>query len=106
MMARIKDALEFVGSNSANYASRIGCRTSALARSIGPKRGGIALGVLAAAVATPFIIRAIRARRDEELYDVDADFSADPAAAHKPAAKKPRRRRAFRRARGSTSTHA
>lgn len=106
-MDKIKDVLGVVGSNSARYANAIGCRTSALARTIGPKRGGIALGVIAAAIAVPFLVRAIKARRvDEADYDVDEDFSAEPGVAAKPRVKKPRRRGALRRSRGATSTHA
>jgi hypothetical protein len=63
MMAKVKDILWSVGENTACYAGWVGDRTSALARRVGPKRGGIALGVVAAAVATPFVIRYVRSRK-------------------------------------------
>jgi hypothetical protein len=65
MMAKLKDVLSSVGENTACYAEWVGDRTSALARRVGPKRGGIALGVLAVAVATPFVVRYVRARNAE-----------------------------------------
>lgn len=99
MMDKIKDVLGDLRSNSGSYAKRIGCRTSAIARTVGPKRGGIALGVLAAAIALPFIVRAVRRRREEGVeYDVEEDLEIGVVAA-------PRRRRG-RRARAATSTHA
>jgi hypothetical protein len=99
MMAKIKDVLEVVGSNSASYASRIGCRTSALARRVGPKRGGIALGVLAVAIAAPFIVRAIRARRAEREVNID-DLNVEPGVTTAGTESQPR---GFRRARGTMS---
>jgi hypothetical protein len=65
MMAKLKDVLSAVGDTTATYASAVGCRTKDFAKAVGPKRGGIALGVLAVAIATPFVIRYIRARRAE-----------------------------------------
>ncbi|HEY5947677.1 MAG TPA: hypothetical protein VIV40_19370 [Kofleriaceae bacterium] len=73
MMAKLKDVLSSVGGTSASYANSVASRTKDLARTIGPKRGGIALGVLAVAVAAPFLIRFLKARnadldaREEEL---------------------------------------
>jgi hypothetical protein len=48
----------------------VGCRTRDLAKAVGPKRGGIALGVLAVAIATPFVIRYFR-NRNAELSELD-----------------------------------
>ena len=65
MMAKLKDVLSNVGDNASSYAHSARCRTRKLAREVGPKRGGIALGVLAVAIATPFVIRFLRSRRLE-----------------------------------------
>jgi hypothetical protein len=65
MMAKLKDVLSNVGDNASSYAHSARCRTRKLAREVGPKRGGIALGVLAVAIATPFLIRFLRSRRLE-----------------------------------------
>jgi len=105
MMDKIKDVLGSVGSNTASYANRIGCRTSALARTVGPKRGGIALGVLAAVIAVPFIVRAIRARREEEELGY-IEEQLEPGVARRARIKQPRRRGFFRRTHAVTSTHA
>ena len=87
MMAKLKDVLGSVGETTTSYASRIGCRTSALARRVGPKRGGIALGVLAIAIGTPFLIRWLKAR--------NADASMHEPVGEQSRAK-PRRRRSKR----------
>jgi hypothetical protein len=65
MMAKLKDVLSAVGDTTTTYASSAACKTRDLARAVGPKRGGIALGVLAVAIATPFVIRYLRSRREE-----------------------------------------
>jgi hypothetical protein len=62
MRATIKDVLGSIGSNTRTYATRVGGRTSALARRVGPTRGGIALGVLALLIGLPFVVRYLRAR--------------------------------------------
>ena len=90
-MDKLKDVLSSVAENTACYAADFGERTSALARRVGPKRGGIALGVLVVAVATPFVIRAIRARNAE----ADVDEAKGTA--------KPRKRKAARRAHAPTA---
>ena len=98
MMARIKDVLGDFGSNTADYASRLRCRTSALARDIGPKRGGIALGVLAGMIALPFIVRAIRSRRmeragegEEEYIIVEEEQLLEPGVTRRPRGRRRRR---------------
>ena len=65
MMAKVKDTIWSVGENTRDYASRVGCATSDLAHRVGWKRGGIALGAIAVAVAVPFIVRFLRSRRAE-----------------------------------------
>src|SRR5690606_41381575 len=74
MMAKLKDMLEDVGGSTAYYANRIGCRTSALARRVGPKRGGIALGVLAAVIGLPLLIRYFKHRNERLDAELDADL--------------------------------
>jgi Ca2+/H+ antiporter len=63
MMDTVKDFVGTVGTTSAGYARRLGCSTSALARRVGPRRGAIALGVLAAAIGVPLLVRYLRARK-------------------------------------------
>lgn len=66
MLDNVKDFFGDVGATSAGYARRLGCSTSALARRVGPKRGAIALGVLAAAgIGIPLLVRYLRSRRVE-----------------------------------------
>src|SRR5688500_11089735 len=74
MMAKIKDVFGTVGGTTANYASRIGCHTSALARRVGPKRGGIALGVLAAVIGVPMLIRYFKHRNEALDAELDSDL--------------------------------
>ena len=69
---QFKDVLRSAGCSTASYAKTVGGHTSALARSVGPKRGGIALGVLAIAIGTPFLIRYLRARNADLRQDADA----------------------------------
>lgn len=77
MLDNVKDKLGSVRCTSRGYARRVGRSTSALARSVGPRRGGIALGLIAAAIGVPFVVRYLRARRAEararEQENVDAD---------------------------------
>ena len=96
MMAKLKDVLSAVGDTTASYASSVSCRTKDLARAVGPKRGGIALGVLAVAIATPFVIRYLRARREEASELDEQDLAPEGAV-------KRRRRRAARRAHAAAS---
>ena len=96
MMANLKKSLFSVGGNVGSYANDIGCETAKLARRVGAKRGGIALGVLAIAVATPFVVRYLRAR------NADVDFE-DDIESPKPRANK--RRRAARRSTSTNSAH-
>jgi len=104
MMDKIKDMLGDFGSNTGRYASQLRCRTSALARDIGPKRGGIALGVLAGMIALPFIVRAIKNRRmermgeDEEMIIVEEEQLLEPGVSRRPAGRRQRRRGGARRA--------
>ena len=99
MMATFKDTLGALGENAACFAKDfggyakdfggkaadfgkdVGKRTSALAHRVGPKRGAIALGIVAAAIATPFIIRYVRARRarQESLIGPDGEAVAPKA---------------------------
>lgn len=89
MMAKLKDVLSTVGDTTATYANAVGSRTKDLAKSVGPKRGGIALGVLAVVIATPFIIRFLRARRADEIGFDEQDLAPEGTV-------KRRRRRAQR----------
>jgi hypothetical protein len=80
MLESVKDVLGTVGTRSACYARRVGDSTSALARRVGPRRGGIALGLIAAGVGTAFLVRFLRARKaaaetaepvEVDLFEVD-----------------------------------
>ena len=62
MMTRLKDVLSSVGETTAGYANRVGGRTSALAHRVGPKRGSVALGVLATAIGLRYLVRFLKAR--------------------------------------------
>jgi hypothetical protein len=77
MLDNVKHILGSATCTTKSYARRVGRSTSALARSLGPRRGGIALGVIAAAIGVPFVVRYLRARRAEaqarELENVDTD---------------------------------
>lgn len=73
MMAKLKDMLEDVGGSTAYYANQIGCRTSALARRVGPRRGGIALGILATAIAVPLLVRYFKRRNVQIEMELDAE---------------------------------
>jgi hypothetical protein len=77
MLDNVKDVLGSVRCTTRSYARRVGRSTSALARSVGPRRGGIALGLIAAAIGVPFVVRYLRARRAEarvqELENADVD---------------------------------
>ena len=105
MMAKVKDVFGALGENAACYARdfgdkakdfggyakdlgvEVGHKTSALAHRIGPRRGAIALGILGAAIAVPFIVRYVKNRnaaRDGALTDESGEARAP----------KPRRRRA------------
>jgi hypothetical protein len=89
MMDTVKDFFGDVGATSAGYARRLGCSTSALARSVGPKRGAIALGVLGAGVGAFFLVRYLRARKaaaelgtfDDDARIVPTDTAPIPATA-------------------------
>ena len=70
MLDSLKDTFSTVGETTSDYAKRVACSTSALARRIGPKRGIAALVILAAGVGTAFIVRYLRSRRDE-MEDVE-----------------------------------
>ena len=96
MMAKLKDVLSAVGDTTATYASSVSCRTKDLARAIGPKRGGIALGVLAVAIATPFVIRYLRSRREDAAEFDEQELAPEGSV-------KRRRRRAPRRSNASAS---
>lgn len=63
MLERVKDSFGSMKDSTACYAHRVGRKTSALARRVGPRRGGIALGVIAAAVGVPLLVRYLRSRR-------------------------------------------
>lgn len=80
MLDTVKDFVGDVGATSAGYARRLGGSTRALARSVGPKRGAIALGVLATGIGAFFLVRYLLARKaaveaapaEEPLYTGDA----------------------------------
>ncbi len=77
MLDNVKDFIGDVGATSAGYARRLGCSTSALARRVGPRRGAIALGVLAAAgIGIPLLVRYLRSRRAVDA-EQDQDFEPD-----------------------------
>lgn len=97
MMAKVKDVFGVVGQNAACYARdlggyarnfggkakdagvELGHKTSALAHRVGPKRGAIALGIIGAAIAIPFIVRYVRNRRamrEEEMLDESGEARA------------------------------
>lgn len=88
MLDTVKDFMGDVGATSAGYARRLGCSTSALARRVGPTRGAIALGVIAAGVGAFFLVRYLRARaaaaevesRDDERV-IARDTAPIPATA-------------------------
>jgi hypothetical protein len=64
MMDKLKDMLSDLGDTSSRYARDVSCRTRALSRRVGPKRGGIALGLIAAAIGTRFLVRFLKARSE------------------------------------------
>ena len=63
---KLQHMLSHAGDTTARYADRIGCRTRALSRRVGPKRGGVALGVLATAIGLRYLVRFLKMRREEE----------------------------------------
>ena len=64
MLRKLQNLLSSFGGTTATYANRVGGRTSALARSVGPKRGGFALGAVAAAMwGGPKLFRYLRDHR-------------------------------------------
>jgi hypothetical protein len=77
MLDNVKDGFGSLLCTTRHYGRRVGRSTSALARRVGPRRGGIALGLIAAAVGIPFLVRYLRSRRAEaeaqQLEDVEAD---------------------------------
>jgi len=70
MLDSLKDTFSTVGETTSDYARRMACGTTALARRIGPKRGIAALVILAAGVGTAFLVRYLRNRRDE-MEDIE-----------------------------------
>jgi len=66
MMRKLQNFFRSFGGTTATYAKDVGGRTSAMARRVGPKRGGFALGALVAAMwGGPRLFRYLRARRAE-----------------------------------------
>lgn len=78
MLESVKDVLGSVGTRSVCYARRVGNSTSALARRVGPRRGVIALGLIAAGVGAAFLVRFLRARKGaaETMEAVEVDIVA------------------------------
>ena len=70
--AKLKDLLSSVGGRTGRYADELGCRTRALTRRVGPKRGGIALGVIATAVGLRYLLRFLKTRKAEAKREPDA----------------------------------
>jgi hypothetical protein len=62
MLDTLKHRFVSIGDVTSDYARRIGGETSALARRVGPKRGLIALGVIAAAIGSAILVRYLRLR--------------------------------------------
>jgi hypothetical protein len=78
MMDKLKDILSDLGDTSSRYARDVSCRTRALSRRVGPKRGGIALGLLAAAIGTRFLVRFLKNRSQRiESEEQEADIARD-----------------------------
>ena len=73
--AKLKHLLHSVGDRTGRYANELGCRTRALTRRVGPKRGGIALGVLATAVGLRYLVRFLKTRRAEQKSDVETAWA-------------------------------
>src|SRR5262245_54424776 len=67
-----------VGETTSDYAKRLACGASALARRVGPKRGIVALLIVSAGIGTAFVVRHLRSRRLEEL---DLEEATDEAPA-------------------------
>ena len=79
MLDIVKDFVGTVGTTSGRYARQLRCSTSALARRVGPRRGAIALGVLAAAgIGIPLLVRYLRSRKAaaETAEPVEVDIVA------------------------------
>lgn len=71
MLNILKDTFASIGDTTSHYAKRVGTGSAALARRVGPKRGILALAVLAAAVGTAFVVRyfvTTEAATDEESF--------------------------------------
>lgn len=78
MLDTVKDFMGDVGATSAGYARRLGCSSRALARRVGPRRGAIALGVLAAAgIGIPLLVRYLRSRRAAAEAEQEQDLGVD-----------------------------
>lgn len=70
--SKLHHMLNSAGDTTARYADRLGCRTRALTRRVGPKRGSIALGVLATAVGLRYLVRFLKMRQAEANRTRDA----------------------------------
>jgi len=74
MMETIQDFFGDVGAATGRYARRLGCSRSAHARRVRWQRGGIALGVLAAAgIGIPLLLRYLRGRKAESVEEADVE---------------------------------
>ncbi|HEY5923709.1 MAG TPA: hypothetical protein VIV11_18635 [Kofleriaceae bacterium] len=82
MKKKLMNLLRSFGGSTSTYAHRVGDRTSALARSVGPKRGGFALGALAAAMwGGPRLFRYLREHRAQRAAEARAG-QPFPASGH------------------------
>jgi len=70
--SKLHHMLHHAGDTTARYADRLGCRTRALTRRVGPKRGSIALGVLATAVGLRYLVRFLKMRHAQQPQARDA----------------------------------
>jgi hypothetical protein len=71
MLNTMKDAIYDFGCATGGAAKRFGRRTADIAEDIGPKRGLIGLAILGAAIGgTFYLVRYVRARRAEQLVEI------------------------------------
>lgn len=74
------DLARYVGANSADIARAVGSNSATLARRVGPKRGLLGLVVLGAAIGgSIYLLRYLRARREEMTVEAEAAPTRKPA---------------------------
>ena len=66
-MQHLRHMLDTFRDTFTSYARRAGGEATALARRVGPKRGLIALGTIAAAVGTSYVVRYLKRRNAEPV---------------------------------------